>query len=348
MNSFFKIALLLGCSFLFGCATGYGPAGWTGGYKDNKIGRNSYSILFAGNAYITAEKAADFCLMRCAELSLENGYEYFIVTSEKAEVDIYRHIGMTSIVPMGYGNFIALSNNPESKKPIHRYNMIAFFRAPMQYTEYFNAKEIFRKMSDKYRLHLLDPIDLKEYKFDFGFKVEHDLGNLKKVPIDDVEVIEGLSNIDKSAFLVGRYLDYELPYKEENDFVEIARKSASDIGANLLVYEDNYEEISSNTNNKNIGFVALAYFKPKSRLGIMWEPSKVKEKKYIVMSFDDNSHCQECGLLIGDRVIKIDGIDVYRSKLKNKQLRWGIDQEIPVTVVRDGKMKVLMVKTIEN
>ncbi|MDD5081439.1 MAG: hypothetical protein PHC58_05570 [Candidatus Omnitrophica bacterium] len=66
-----------------GCATGYYSERFTGGYQDMKIQDDIYKVSFRGNAFCGSERVADFALLRCAEVTLDNGYNYFIILDEK-------------------------------------------------------------------------------------------------------------------------------------------------------------------------------------------------------------------------------------------------------------------------
>jgi len=68
---------------LAGCATGYHRAGFTGGYKDSKITSDTFQVSFQGNAWISAQKARNYLLYRCAEVTLENGFDYFRILDDK-------------------------------------------------------------------------------------------------------------------------------------------------------------------------------------------------------------------------------------------------------------------------
>ena len=74
------------CLSLVGCATGYQKVGLMGGYTDMKIQDNIYKVSFRGNAHVSEERAYDFALLRCAELTIENGYRYFVPVQEKSSV----------------------------------------------------------------------------------------------------------------------------------------------------------------------------------------------------------------------------------------------------------------------
>lgn len=69
---------------LAGCATSYQTRGLTGGFSETQLDEDVFRVSFRGNAYTSSERAADFTLLRSAELTIENGYSYFvIVDSEK-------------------------------------------------------------------------------------------------------------------------------------------------------------------------------------------------------------------------------------------------------------------------
>jgi hypothetical protein len=79
------LIIVLSCMVLSGCATGYGRCGLTGGFTDMKIQDNIYKVVFEGNGYCSGERASDFALLRCAELTLENGYYYFVPLEQKSD-----------------------------------------------------------------------------------------------------------------------------------------------------------------------------------------------------------------------------------------------------------------------
>uniref|UniRef100_I2PZY7 Lipoprotein n=1 Tax=Desulfovibrio sp. U5L TaxID=596152 RepID=I2PZY7_9BACT len=81
MKVFFTLALsLLMCS----CATPYQKNGFMGGFDDTALSPNIFKVSFRGNGYTSMERAKDYALLRCAEVSLEHGYKYFIVTTDES------------------------------------------------------------------------------------------------------------------------------------------------------------------------------------------------------------------------------------------------------------------------
>ena len=64
---------------LASCATGYQEKGFTGGFSETQLAENIFRVSFNGNAYTSADRAADFTLLRSAELAQENGFSYFVI-----------------------------------------------------------------------------------------------------------------------------------------------------------------------------------------------------------------------------------------------------------------------------
>ena len=80
------VTAILALMFLAGCATTYTKKSLLGGYSDTKIQEDIFKVTFKGNAYTDTERTEDFTLLRCAEITLENGYNYFIVLGGGTDV----------------------------------------------------------------------------------------------------------------------------------------------------------------------------------------------------------------------------------------------------------------------
>jgi TonB family protein len=72
-----RIALSLAAIWLTGCATAYQRHGITGGYTEKKINDSAYIVTFNGNGFADGERVYHFWLFRCAELTLQSGYDLF-------------------------------------------------------------------------------------------------------------------------------------------------------------------------------------------------------------------------------------------------------------------------------
>ncbi len=85
----FCIALLTGTLLVAGCATQtpYKPAEKRGaeGYTETRLGESRYRITFVGNTLTNAETVKDYALLRAAELTLQEGYEWFQVVERESD-----------------------------------------------------------------------------------------------------------------------------------------------------------------------------------------------------------------------------------------------------------------------
>lgn len=76
----------LATASLTACATPYGPAGefggfQHGGYTDRRISDNTQIVYFEGNSANTCGQIRTYLIYRCAQVTLNSGYDYFIITS---------------------------------------------------------------------------------------------------------------------------------------------------------------------------------------------------------------------------------------------------------------------------
>ena len=93
---------------LTGCATPYQSHGYTGGYSETRLAENVFQVTFKANAYSGFERATDFNLLRSAELTLENGFRYFIIVDSKEHTTESTYTApttsQTTASAYGYGN----------------------------------------------------------------------------------------------------------------------------------------------------------------------------------------------------------------------------------------------------
>ena len=72
--------------FLSACATNYEQNGFMGGFDEIQLSEDIFQVSFSGNRYTSEQRAVDFTLLRCAELTLINGYSYFAVIDANSSV----------------------------------------------------------------------------------------------------------------------------------------------------------------------------------------------------------------------------------------------------------------------
>lgn len=99
-------AIGLGALALAACATStpYAPAeGGNGyGFSEQRIEANRYRVMFRGNSSTNRETVETFLLYRAAELTLANGFDYFIVIENDTEA---RSSYSTSANPAFFGRY---------------------------------------------------------------------------------------------------------------------------------------------------------------------------------------------------------------------------------------------------
>jgi len=76
-------ALLLGCA----TQTAYRPAEKQGaeGYTETRLADTRYRVVFTGNSLTRSETVQDYALLRAAELTLQQGYDWFRVANQDIE-----------------------------------------------------------------------------------------------------------------------------------------------------------------------------------------------------------------------------------------------------------------------
>ena len=103
------VLILVSYLFLTSCgsrSTHYDP----NSSNERRIAENIFSVKYDGKT-TNLQNAIDFCLLRCCEVALERGYNYFRVTN--SEKGIYTHLmkhsdlhgyigGSPVIIPGGY------------------------------------------------------------------------------------------------------------------------------------------------------------------------------------------------------------------------------------------------------
>jgi hypothetical protein len=92
------IFLLFGIILIIGCATGYDKYGFLGGYEDRIVEEDIFEVSFAGNGFVQSRKAEDLALLRCASITLERKYKYFIVLDRLSQKQFFNIKPVTTIL----------------------------------------------------------------------------------------------------------------------------------------------------------------------------------------------------------------------------------------------------------
>lgn len=85
--------VLVACA---GCATSYQSKGLTGGFSETEVQPGIYQVKFNGNGYTSSERAADFALLRGAELCLGKNAGYMLTGDQATSRNLSGYIGGSS------------------------------------------------------------------------------------------------------------------------------------------------------------------------------------------------------------------------------------------------------------
>lgn len=95
---------------LTGCMTAYQPDGLTGGYSEVQLSENVWRVSFKGNGYTSRERAVDMALLRSADLTIQQGYNYFAFSDSKSRTDTVG-VGTTPTTSYTSGSAYRSGNN---------------------------------------------------------------------------------------------------------------------------------------------------------------------------------------------------------------------------------------------
>jgi hypothetical protein len=113
-----NLIVLSAACLLAGCATAYQPDGVSGGYSDQMRDGNVVQVSFRANGLTTPEALQSFVIRRCAEVTLQDGFHYFVLLHTEAPIEgtdnLYSMKVATATIKMIQGN--KTENDP------HTYN----------------------------------------------------------------------------------------------------------------------------------------------------------------------------------------------------------------------------------
>jgi hypothetical protein len=115
-----KITVLAMIFVLLGCATKYQPAGVRFGYRDIQVDKNTYRVTFEANTVTDSMVTSEYLLYRCAELTLEKGFGYFVVIRSE---DLSTTIGSCLAGPEKYPSYAKTIRIFKGKKTEGERNM---------------------------------------------------------------------------------------------------------------------------------------------------------------------------------------------------------------------------------
>jgi hypothetical protein len=73
---------------LVGCASPYKKEGFGGGFDESRLAPNAWKVNFRGNGYTSKGRAEDYALLRSADLTLQSGYNYFVIVGASSDINV--------------------------------------------------------------------------------------------------------------------------------------------------------------------------------------------------------------------------------------------------------------------
>jgi hypothetical protein len=110
-----RLLAILVLAALSGCATPYQKIGTdlSGGHSFHRISTDVFVVSFMGNGFTPPRQAADFAMLRAAEIALEYKFRYFAILGEfdRSGVDCAQFTtpGSTTGSVINYGDFATFS-----------------------------------------------------------------------------------------------------------------------------------------------------------------------------------------------------------------------------------------------
>ena len=99
---------------LAGCATGYHPQGFSGGYSELQLNADTFKIIVSGNGYTSKERAQNIAVLRACELTLEHGGERFVLLAGNVS---HQYAGTTDLTATRIGNTLIFGGGDAIFKP---------------------------------------------------------------------------------------------------------------------------------------------------------------------------------------------------------------------------------------
>lgn len=117
------------------------------------MAEDAVKVRFAGNAYTSSERTADFSLLRVAELGKQKGYDYFVLLAENTNVTSFQTPSSYEVSGSGNSALITQTGGYTMTKPSSE-NTAKLLRAKLKGFPgiVYEASFICRSITQKYQL----------------------------------------------------------------------------------------------------------------------------------------------------------------------------------------------------
>lgn len=131
------------------CCTPYRQAGIMGGYSSTQLAENEWIVRFKGNGFTSSERSSDYCLLRCAEIAHEQGYNYFVIVESESLIRESRDYNATSRI---YGNTVYTDIDGYTIAKPSDINRVILFPEKPEGFQVYETNFVIVSVRDKYNL----------------------------------------------------------------------------------------------------------------------------------------------------------------------------------------------------
>lgn len=143
-----KLKISICILFLFNCATSYQKKSLTGGYEDFHLDSNIYKISFEGNGYTKESEVYNMFLRRCAEVTIENNFEFFDIIEQNSNANTSYYTSSNGNINQVNSNSYQYSHQTNTTK-IKKHSttgIIKLLKASERNEKSFNARVILNNL----------------------------------------------------------------------------------------------------------------------------------------------------------------------------------------------------------
>jgi len=125
---------------LCGCATGYQSSSFSGGYTDSLTGNNTAIVSFKSNAFTSMEETRRYAMRRAAEVTLQNGFDYFLIEGDNQYLKNQQLSGSVNCTTIGYSTTCTPIGGGSVSKPRVQLDIRMFKGDLPNQTGYYDAR----------------------------------------------------------------------------------------------------------------------------------------------------------------------------------------------------------------
>lgn len=153
---FQRFLALFSCSLVLliitACATPYQPQGFRGRYSDLQLDAKTFRVDFNGNGFTSRRTVETYLLYRCAEVTVDRGYDYFIIVDRSSEMKTEGYTTPGSFQANTYGGYTSGTYTPGQTYTYRKHGgtmIIKSFRGtkPSDNPAAFDARELMGYLS---------------------------------------------------------------------------------------------------------------------------------------------------------------------------------------------------------